>query len=61
MGKTHLSRSTKCYFLLMGDIALELNALPRRSLLNLHANTPMPRKLIFQNFQKITDPIDPHW
>lgn len=33
--------------------------LPRRTLLKMHANTPMPYNLIFQNFQKNTDPIDP--
>lgn len=38
---------------------MELSALSRRKLLKLHANTPMPCNLIFQNSQKITDPIDP--
>lgn len=43
----------------MGDIDVELSALPRRTLLKLHANTPMLCNLIFQNFQKNKDPVDP--
>lgn len=30
MGKTHLSRTTKLSFLLMGDIYMEQNALPAK-------------------------------